>query len=666
MEDFSQIQKRIEQLRGQLHYHNNRYYVLDAPEISDGEYDLLMRELQQLETQQPELVTSDSPTQRVGAAPLEAFGTVEHEVPMLSLGNVFDHDGLQAWYKRISGMAAHDDLEFVCEHKMDGLAVSLLYENRRFIRGATRGNGLRGEDITQNLKTIKSIPLVLPKDAPDRLEVRGEVYISKAGFAKLNEDRANEEQPLFANPRNAAAGSVRQLDSRVTAKRPLDICIYFGRGDLPATHWETLQYLKSLGFKINPYSSLVSSIGEAQDYYNRWLEQREDIEYEADGIVIKVNSIDAQNALGSVGREPRWAIAYKFPPTQATTKLLGIDIQVGRTGSLNPIAVLEPVSVGGVVIKSAALHNEDDIKRKDIRIGDTVIVQRAGDVIPEVVGPVASKRTGTEKTFEMPAQCPVCGSEVIRPEGEAMDRCTGAACPAQLYEHMKHFVSRGAMDMRGVGQSIIAALLEQELVKDVSDLYYLKEEQIAQLERMAEKSAANAIESIEKSKQRPFARLLFGLGIRHVGDETAEILAKRFGSMERLSHASEEALLEIDSIGPKIAQSLVAFFRQQDNVKIIERLRQAGVSMESDAMEQDNLPLAGQEYVITGKLEFSSRKDAEAALRALGASTGSSVTKKTNYLVAGADAGSKLAKAQQAGIEILSEDDLLRILEKYK
>ncbi|MFC1998053.1 NAD-dependent DNA ligase LigA [Chloroflexota bacterium] len=666
MEEKNQIQKHVDQLREQLHYHNNRYYVLDDPEISDGEYDLLMRQLQSLESEHPELVIPDSPTQRVGAAPLAAFGTVEHEVPMLSLGNVFDHDELRVWHKRISGMIAHDDVELVCEHKMDGLAVSLLYENRRFIRGTTRGNGLRGENITQNLRTIKSIPLILPKDAPDKLEARGEVYISRAGFKKLNDDRIKEELPLFANPRNAAAGSLRQLDSRVTAKRPLDICIYFGRGDLPATHWEILQYLKSLGFKINAHSSLISTIDEAQDYYNHWLEQREDIEYEADGIVIKVNTIDTQNALGSVGREPRWAIAYKFPPSQATTKLLDIDVQVGRTGSLNPVAVLEPVSVGGVVIKSAALHNEEDIRRKDIRIGDTVIVQRAGDVIPEVVGPVASKRTGAEKAFQIPARCPVCGSEVIRPEGEAMDRCTGAACPAQLYEHMKHFVSRGAMDIRGVGQSIMAALLEQHLIKNVSDLYYLKEEQIACLERMAEKSAANAIESIEKSKQRPFARLLFGLGIRHVGDETAEILAKRFGSMERLSHASENELLEIDSVGPKIVESLVAFFRQPENLEMIKRLEDAGVSMEADVSQQDNLPLAGQEYVITGKLEFSSRKDAEAALRALGASTGSTVTKKTNYVVAGADSGSKLAKAQQAGIEILSEDDLLRILEKYK
>ncbi|MFC1978488.1 NAD-dependent DNA ligase LigA [Chloroflexota bacterium] len=666
MDELNQIQKRVEELQQQLHYHNNRYYVLDSPEISDGEYDLLMRQLQLLEFEHPELVTPDSPTQRVGAAPFEAFGTVDHEVPMLSLGNVFNHDELQAWHTRITGMLDHEEFEFVCEHKMDGLAVSLLYESGRFTRGATRGDGLHGENITQNLKTIKSIPLVLPKDAPDKLEVRGEVYISKAGFKKLNEDRANEEQALFANPRNAAAGSLRQLDSRVTAKRPLDICIYFGRGDLPATHWETLKYLQSLGFKTNAHSLLVSTISEAQDYYNRWLEQREDIEYEADGIVIKVNSIDTQNALGNVGREPRWSIAYKFPPTQATTKLLDIGIQVGRTGSLNPIAVLESVSVGGVVIKSATLHNEDDIKRKDIRIGDTVIVQRAGDVIPEVVGPVISKRTGIERTFEIPSRCPVCGSEVIRPEGEAMDRCTGVACPAQLYERMKHFVSRSAMDIRGVGQSIIAALLEQGLVKDVSDLYYLKEEQVAHLERMAEKSATNAIESIVKSKHRPFARLLFGLGIRHIGDETAEILSKRFGSMERLSHASEEELLEIDSVGPKIAQSIVAFFRQQDNIRIVERLHQAGVRMEADVTRQDNLPLAGQEYVITGKLEFSSRKDAEAALRALGATAGRSVTKKTNYLVVGADPGSKMDKAQQLGVEILSEDDLLQILGKYK
>jgi DNA ligase (NAD+) len=640
--------------------------VLDDPEISDGEYDLLMRQLRTLETQHPEFVISDSPTQRVGAAPLEAFRTVVHEIPMLSLGNVFDHDGLQAWHKRISGILDHEDFDFVCEHKMDGLAVSLLYQNRRLVRGATRGDGLHGEDITQNVRTIKSVPLVLPKDAPDRLEVRGEVYISRAGFRKLNDDRVKDEKPLFANPRNAAAGSLRQLDSYVTAERPLDICIYFGRGDLPATHWETLQYLKSLGFRINPHSSLVANIGEVQDYYNRWLEQREAIEYEADGIVIKVNLMDLHITLGSVGREPRWAIAYKFPPTQATTKLLDIGINVGRTGSLNPYAVLEPVSVGGVVIKSAALHNEDDIRRKDIRIGDIVIVQRAGDVIPEVVGAVVSKRTGIEKTFQVPDRCPVCDSEVIRLEGEAMARCTGAACPAQLYEHIKHFVSRGAMDIRGVGQSLIAALLEQEMVKDVSDLYYLKEDQIAQLERMAEKSATNTINSIEKSRQRPFARLLFALGIRHVGDETAEILTKRFGSMDRLANASADELLQIDSIGPKIAESIGAFFHQQDNIRIIERLRQAGVSMEADVTHQEELPLAGQEYVITGKLEVSSRKAAEAALRELGAATVSSVTRKTNYLVVGADPGSKLAKAQQLGVEILSENDLLQTLEKYK
>ncbi len=665
MNNLSPIQERIERLKDQLHHHNYRYYVLDSPEISDGEYDLLMRELKSLEAKYPELITSDSPTQRIGAAPLESFGTVDHEVPMLSLGNVFDHDELQAWYKRISALLARDDLDFVCEHKMDGLAVSLLYENGRFIRGATRGDGQRGEDITQNLKTIRSIPLILPKDAPDKLEVRGEVYISRAGFKKLNDDRANEGQSLFANPRNAAAGSLRQLDSRVTAKRPLDICIYFGRGNLPATHWETLKYLKSLGFVINPHSSLLSSIGEAQDYYNSWLAMRDDIEYEADGIVIKVNAISMQAALGSVGREPRWAIAYKFPPMQATTKLLDIGINVGRTGSLNPYAVLEPVSVGGVVIKSAALHNEDDVKRKDIRIGDTVIVQRAGDVIPEVVGPVVSKRTGAERIFHTPDRCPVCGSEVIRPQGEAMARCTGAACPAQLYEHMKHFVSRGAMDIRGVGQSLIASLLEQELVKDVSDLYYLNEEQIAGLERMAAKSAENAMDSIEKSKSRPFARLLFALGIRHVGDETAEILAGRFGSMDRLAGASEEELLTIDSIGPKIARSIAAFFRQDDNVRLIERLRQAGVTMEADT-QQRALPLTGQEYVLTGRLEAFSRKDAEARLRGLGASTGSSVTRKTNYLVVGADPGSKVDKARQLGVEIISENELLRIINKYE
>jgi len=666
MQDMFDIQNRVARLRDNINYHNHRYHVLDAPEISDGEYDLLMQELQALEKDHPEFVIPDSPARRVGAAPLEAFGSVEHEVPMLSLGNVFDHDGLLAWHKRVVGLLEGAPTDFVCEHKMDGLAVSLLYENTRFIRGATRGNGLRGEDITQNLKTISSIPLLLPKDAPDRLEVRGEVYISRVGFAKLNDDRAKAEQPLFANPRNAAAGSLRQLDSRVTAKRPLDICVYFGRGQLPAVHWETLQYLKSMGFKINPHSSLISNISEAQDYYNRWLEQREDIEYEADGIVIKVNSTSLQQRLGSVGREPRWAIAFKFPPIQATTRLLDIDIQVGRTGSLNPIAVLEPVSVGGVVIKSAALHNQDDIARKDIRIGDIVVVQRAGDVIPQIVAPVTSKRTGAESVFKMPEHCPVCDSAVIRSEDEAMSRCLNANCPAQGYELLKHFVSRNAMDIRGIGKSLAQALFETELVRDVADLYYLTEEQLSGVERLAEKSIANALASIEKSKERPFASVLFALGIRHVGEETADVLVKTFGNIDGIIAASEDELLAIDSIGPKIADSMVSFFMQDDNLMMIERLRQAGVKMESDAGQQGDLPLTGQEYVLTGRLEMFARKDAQVRLKKLGASTGSSVTQKTNYLVAGADPGSKLAKAQKLGIEVLSEDDLLRILNRYE
>jgi len=667
-----EAKERVEKLRELINYHNHRYYVLDSPEISDAEYDELMRELQRLEEEHPQLITPDSPTQRVGAAPVEAFGVVVHEVPMLSLGKAFSHEELLAWHKRISGLLGEQSFNLVAEIKMDGLAVALIYDNGRLVTGATRGDGFRGEDVTQNLKTVKSIPLTVPRGAPSRFEVRGEVYFPKKGFKKLNEDRAAAGQPLFANPRNAAAGSVRQLDPRVTAQRPLDIYIYglglVEGGKRHPTHWDTLEYLKSLGFKLNPDNKKLSDLQEAESYYQHWVEQREHLPYEADGIVFKVNRYDLQERLGNVGGEPRWAIAYKFPATQATTHLLDIGVSVGRTGTLNPYAILEPVNVGGVILKRAALHNEDDVRRKDIRIGDMVIVQRAGEVIPEVVGPVLSLRTGKEKVFVMPSRCPVCGAEAIKPEGEAMSRCTNVSCPAQVYELVKHFVSRGAMDIEGIGERLAEALLNSGLIKDAADIYTLKDKKddFIGLERMGDKSASNVLAAIEESKNRPLARVLFALGIRHVGSETAEILAKQFGSVDGLAKATEEELMKAPSIGPKIAESIAAFFRQDSNLKVIAKLRQAGVSMQAEAARPRELPLSGKEFVVTGKLESLTRSQAETKIRELGGLVGSSVTKKTTYLVTGADPGSKLDRARQLGVTLLTEQQFLQMIGENK
>ena len=671
MADVNKVKQRIEELRETLNHHNYRYYVLDSPEISDAEYDELMQELRQLESEHPALVTPDSPTQRIGAPPVEAFGVVEHRDPLLSLANAFSYEELAAWHKRVSNLMDGHQFDLVCEPKIDGLAVALTYVDGLLVTGATRGDGYRGENITQNLKTVRSIPLSVPGEAPPRLEVRGEVYLPKAGFKKLNEQRAKEGLPLFANPRNAAAGSVRQLDSSITARRPLDIFVYglgWAEGKaVPDTHWEIMQWLKSLGFKINPNIALVRSLNEVEKYHQGWAESREKSPYEADGIVAKVNSIALQQELGTVAHEPRWAIAYKFPAVQGTTKLLDIGINVGRTGSLNPYAVLEPIRVGGVVISSAALHNEEDIHRKDIRIGDWVVVQRAGEVIPEIVEPIASRRTGKEKIFHMPGRCPVCDSEVTKPEGEAMHRCTNAACPSQALERIKHFVSRGAMDMDGVGEKLCQALFEAGLIKDAADLYYLTREQLLSLERMADKSASNVLKSIEKSKDRPLARVIFALGITHVGDQYAELLAEHFHSIDNLAKASEEDLSAIPSIGPKIAEGVVAFFRQEGNKQIIEKLRKAGVRLEKEKGKEakpEELPLAGLEFVLTGKLESFSRAEAEAKMKALGGKAGSDVTKKTSYVVVGADPGSKLAKAEKLGVKMLSEAEFLKLLDK--
>ena len=666
--DLQAVKLRVEELRSLIAYHDYRYYVLDSPEISDAEYDDLMRELRQLEERYPQLITPDSPTQRVSGQPVAAFGIVEHRLPLLSLANAFSEAELRAWHRRAAALAGVDDFALVCEPKMDGLAVALVYENGAFVQGATRGDGRRGENITENLRTIRSIPLRLDKGAPPRFEVRGEVYMTKRGFERLNEERADEGQPLFANPRNAAAGSVRQLDARITARRPLDIFIYalgwLEGAVLPPTHWEALQWLGNLGFRINPDNVRVPTMDGAIRVCNEWVGKRESLPYEIDGIVSKIDDLALQDRLGVVGREPRWAIAYKFPPIQATTKLIDVGVNVGRTGSLNPYAILEPVRVGGATVKLATLHNEDDIHRKDIRVGDTVIIQRAGDVIPQVVGPVVSVRTGKEKVYRTPEKCPVCGAPVRRLEGEAMSYCTNTACPAQAFRLLTHFVSRGAMDIDGVGESLAAALLNAGLVKDPADLYFLKKEQLLGVERLAEKSAQNIIDAVERSKERPLSRVIFALGIRHVGSEMADRLAEHFGSIDAVAEASVEELESVPTVGPKIAQSVRAYFEDEDNRRIIDKLRRAGVRLAEERAVREEGPLRGLTFVITGTLSTMTREEAEERVRELGGSASSSVTRKTDYVVVGENPGSKAQRAREFGTKTLTEQEFLALIEK--
>ncbi|MFQ5879050.1 MAG: NAD-dependent DNA ligase LigA [Dehalococcoidia bacterium] len=665
------IRQRVEELRSLIRYHDYRYYVLNQPEISDAEYDAMMQELRQLEEQHPELITPDSPTQRVSGEPVEAFGVVEHRQPMLSLANAFNFEELRAWSERVKRLADVETVAVVCEPKIDGLAVALAYENGRFLQGATRGDGLRGENITQNLLTIRSIPQVLMREeVPARFEVRGEVYIPKGAFERLNEELADRGERLFANPRNAAAGSVRQKDPRLTAQRPLDIWVYAlgwaEDGAAPAGQWEVLHWLKSLGFRVNPHVARYQTMERVEEHYQEWLERRHDLEYEIDGLVVKVDDFEVQRQLGAVGREPRWAIAYKFPPTQATTQLMDIGINVGRTGSLNPYALLEPVRIGGATVKMATLHNEDDIRRKDIRIGDTVIVQRAGEVIPQVVGPVASHRTGQERPFVPPERCPVCGAVAARPPGEAMRYCTNPSCPAQAFRGLTHFVQRGAMDIEGLGEQWCQALLEAGLVADPGDLYYLSKEQLVKLERMGDKLAQNILDQIEASKERPLARLVFALGIRHVGSEVAELLANHLRSMNTLVGASLEDLTAIPGIGPKIAESIHDYFRVERNLGVIDKLWRAGVRMaQAEPAAPREGPLAGLSFVVTGTLVAFPRSRAEAIIKEMSGSVGASVTRKTDYLVVGEAPGSKLQQAQRYGTKLLSEEEFLSLLREH-
>ncbi|MBM3935267.1 MAG: NAD-dependent DNA ligase LigA [SAR202 cluster bacterium] len=661
-------EQRAEELRKELNRHNYLYYIKDAPEISDAQYDGLFRELKAIETEHPELLTPDSPTQRVGAPPVSEFGQVRHPLPMLSLGNAFDDDDFRAWHKRTAAMLEVKEFDMVCELKYDGLAIALTYENGVFVRGATRGNGKVGEDITANLRTIKSIPLRVQGDAPRKFEVRGEVLFPTSKFQKLNEERIAAGLAPYAHPRNTAAGSVRQLDPRNTAARPLDMYIYtLGYAeDAPRKiedQWSALQYLRELGFKTNPNNRLVKTTSEAMEYYHEYLGKLQQLDYMCDGAVIKVNKFSMQRHLGVVGREPRWAIAYKFPATQAVTVLLDIRVNVGRTGTINPYAVLEPVNINGVIVRQATMHNEDYIRSKDLRIGDHVMVERAGEVIPQVVAIVASKRTGAEREFKMPEQCPSCGEPVARPEGEAKHACVNSRCPAQLVRLLEHFVSKGAMDIDGLGIKQTTVFLEKGLIKDVADLYTLTKEKLMELDRMGEKSATNIVSAIAASKDRPLARVLVALGIDHVGSEVADLLSRHFGSMEALMEANEDRLMEIPSIGPKITSSVAAYFRNDVNRQVVAKLRDAGVKLENAVKQAAAAQvLEGKRFVVTGRLEKFSRNEIADKIKELGGQVSGSVSKKTDYLVAGEEAGSKLDDAKALGVKVISEADFVEMI----
>ena len=655
------VKKRVERLCEEIEYHNHRYYVLDQPEISDAEYDRLMRELEKLEDQYPELRTLNSPTQRVGAPPLEAFEIVRHSLPMLSLANAFDEREARDFDKRVKKfLGTSTDVVYVTEPKLDGLAAELVYESGHFVVGSTRGDGVNGENITQNLRTIKTIPLQLIRKGipvPERLEVRGEVIMQIDKFKALNRKREEMEEPVFANPRNAAAGSVRQLDSKITVERPLEIYCY-GLGEVRGyrfkTHWEILQTLPQWGLRTNPHVRRCRNIDEVLTYHEEMNEKRETLPYEIDGIVMKVDDIDLQVRLGEISRSPRWALAFKFQPKQETTKILDIIAQVGRTGALTPVAMMQPVNVGGVEVSRATLHNQDEIDKKDVRIGDTVIIQRAGDVIPEVVEVITSKRTGAEKKFRIPSKCPVCGSEVIREE--VIHRCIGLDCPAQLKGRIKHFASKRAMDIDGLGVKLIGQLVDKGLVNDVADIYDITKDQLIALERMAEKSAQNIIDAIDASKEKPLSKFLYALGIRHVGEHISDVLAHRFSRLDDFPALSEDDLMKAEEVGPEVAASVARFFRDKKNRESIERLKKAGVKVIEPRVKARG-KLADKVFVFTGTLHSYGREEARSLVEKLGAKTVSIVSKKVDFVVAGEDPGSKFDKAKGLGVTILTEEE---------
>lgn len=657
--------QEIERLRKEINLHNYRYYVLNDPIISDYEYDMLVKKLEELEHQFPELITPDSPTQRVGGEPIKEFKSVAHSIPMLSLDNTYSYDELKEFDQRV--FKGVGKVKYVAELKVDGVAVALTYKNGYLVQGATRGDGKTGDDITQNLRTIKTIPLKILSDDPDlqNIEVRGEVYLTKKQLEELNLEREEREEPLFANPRNAAAGSLKLQDPKLVARRKLDIFIHTVP-EPPSKrypfHYELLKALRGAGFKTIEHIKRCNSIEEVIHYCQEWENRRDELEYEVDGIVVKVDSFSQREELGETIKSPRWACAYKYPPRQATTEITEIGLQVGRTGVVTPVAHLRPVFLSGSTISRATLHNEDEIKRKDIRIGDTVIIEKGGEVIPKVVKVVSDKRTGKEKIFKMPKTCPVCESKIYRPEGEAAWRCINASCPAQVKRRISHFASRGAMDIDGLGRAMVEMLVEKGLVRDFADLYHLKLEQLMALERMGKKSSENLLNALERSKAQPYYKVLFALGIRNVGIHAARLLAQAFPSIDLQKKAKPDEIARIYGIGQTVATSIADFFKNPKNLELITRLKKVGLNFEAEKGVKGPKPLAGKTFVLTGTLKNYTREQATELIVSLGGNVSSSVSKKTDYVLAGADPGSKYDKAKALGVKIISEEEFLKLI----
>ena len=665
------IVDEIARLRDEINRHNHLYHTLDTPEITDVGFDRLFRALTALEAEHPELVTGDSPTQRVGSAPLEAFSQVQHEMPMLSLDNAFGEQDLLDFDRRVRTLLGSSEICYTCEPKIDGVAVSLMYQEGQLIQGATRGDGATGEEITRNVRTIRAIPLRLQGDGfPARVEIRGEVYFPRSGFGEMNAEAEKNGQKTFANPRNAAAGTLRQLDSRLTAQRPLTMFAYsvgiVAGGELPGSHSAILDRLKTWGIRVNPLIETVRGVAACLDYYNRMLIQRPDLDYEIDGVVFKVDSMDEQSQLGMLTRTPRWAIAHKFPAEEGVTVLEDVEFQVGRTGAITPVARLKPVPVGGVTISNATLHNMDEIERLGLVVGDTLVIQRAGDVIPKVVSVVRDQRPKKTRAIALPASCPVCGSEVLKPEGEVIARCTGGLqCSAQRKESIRHFASRLALDIEGLGDKLVDRLVAAGLIENPADLFRLSEAGLVGLERMAPKSAGNLLSALEKSKTTTLPRFIYSLGIQEVGESTARNLAHFFKGLAALRSADEATLREVPDIGPIVAEKIAHFFQQDVNNRVIDQLLEQGVHWEQEAPAADSEALAGKTYVLTGTLSSLTRNEAKARLQSLGAKVSGSVSAKTSYVVAGDAAGAKLTKAQSLGVPTLDENELIDLLEKH-
>ncbi len=658
-----EAKKRIEEIKEDIVFHERKYYVDNDPQISDYEFDMLLKELSSLEKQFPELTTPDSPTQRVGEQPVDGFVSVEHRSPMLSLDNCYTTEELKEFEERIQKIIPAEKISYVAELKIDGLGISVFYRDGQFAQAITRGDGLRGDDVTSNVKTIRSFPLAIPHSG--EIEVRGEIFLPFDSFRKINKRRESEDFPLFANPRNAAAGSIRLLDPREVADRMLDVFLYslFTEGEEKESQWKSLQTMKKLGFKTNPHSRQCESLGEVLTFYEEWQTRRDTLDYDVDGIVIKVDSVTQQRQLGSTSKFPRWAISFKFPARQATTRIKDIIIQVGRTGALTPVAVLEPVKLSGTTISRSTLHNEDELQRKDIRVGDHVLIERSGDVIPKLVRVFKEKRTGEEVPFDFPKECPVCHTTVYRPEDEAISRCINPSCPAKLKEALLHYSSRRAMNIETLGVALVNQLIEKNLVHTIPDLYTLKYENLVELERMGPKSSSNLLDEIERSKGRDLSRLIYALGIRFVGERTAQAIAAHFRDLDSLARATENELIQIEDVGPKVAGSIVFFFGQPENKTLIDKLRKAGVNFFSQAkVASTEGPLAGQTFVLTGKLTQFSREDAKREIESKGGTVTSTVSRKTDYIVVGDDPGSKYDRALKLGVRVLDETAFLALI----